>query len=295
MPHDRSPLMSLSTTALFCCLDDFAKTFEQWERHELIPGNRKRNRPGKLTLGEMLFIMVLFHLSPFKDFKNFRHYGIEQKYRDYFGELPSYGRFVALMPRLFAPFCLLVHTMRGEKTGLYIADSTKLAVCRNPRISRNRVFEGLAARGKSTMGWFYGFKLHVVMNNKGELMAINITPGNEEDRAALARMVDGLKGKLFGDKGYISKDLFARLWKQGLQLITGIRKNMKNYLMPMLDKLLLRKRFIIETLFDKLKSEMGLEHSRHRSPVNAFVHILSCLSAYILGKTKIRMPNVSYP
>ena len=88
---------------------------------------------------------------------------------------------------------------------------------------------------------------------------------------------------------------FKRLWKQGLQLITGIRKNMKNYLMPMLDKLLLRKRFIIETLFDKLKSEMGLEHSRHRSPVNAFVHILSCLSAYILGKTKIKMSNVSYP
>ena len=298
--------MSLSTTALFCCLDDFAKTFEDWERHHLIPTGRKRRRSGKLSLGEMLFIMVLFHLSPFRDLprrrllvsfanKHFWRYGIEDKYRDCFGDLPAYERFVALIPRLFMPFCLLLHSLRGQKTGLYIADSTKLAVCHNSRISRNRVFRGLAERGKSTIGWFYGFKLHVVMNNKGELMAIRITPGNVDDRAALKTMVTGLQGKIFADKGYISKDLFARLWKQGLHLITGIRRNMKNYLMPMLDKLLLRKRFIIETLFDKLKSHIGLEHSRHRSPTNAFVHILSCLAAYTLGKTKIKMTAVSYP
>ena len=302
--------MSLSTTALFCCLDDFAKTFEDWERHHLIPTGRKRHRPGKLSLGEMLFIMTLFHLSPFRDLprrrllvsfanKHFWRYGIEDKYRSCFGALPSYERFVALIPclpfGLFMPFCLLLHSLRGEKTDLYIADSTKLAVCHNSRISRNRVFKGLAERGKSTMGWFYGFKLHVVMNNRGELMAIRITPGNMDDRVALKTMATGLQGKLLGDKGYISKELFARLWKQGLQLITGIRRNMKNYLMPLLDKILLRKRFIIETLFDKLKSDMGLEHSRHRSPTNAFVHILSCLAAYSLGKTKIRMTAISCP
>ncbi len=146
--------MSLSTTALFCCLDDFAKTFEDWERHQLIPTGRRRHRSGKLSLGEMLFIMTLFHLSPFRDFKHFWRYGIQDKYRDCFGDLPSYERFVALIPRLFMPFCLLLHSLRGEKTGLYIADSTKLAVCHNSRISRNRVsgvFRGLAARGK-TMG-----------------------------------------------------------------------------------------------------------------------------------------------
>lgn len=287
--------MSLSTTALYCCLADFAETFEDWERHRLIPTTRKRRREGKLSLGEMLFIMVLFHLSPFKDFKHFWIHGVEQKYRGCFGDLPSYARFVALMPRLFTPFCILIHSLSGEETGIYIADSTKLAVCANPRISRNRTFKGLAARGRSTMGWFFGFKLHVVMNHKGELMAVKITPGNTDDRRPLEDMVADLQGKLLADKGYISRDLFTRLWQKGLHLITGIRRNMTNYLMPILDKLLLRKRFIVETLFDKLKSEMGLEHTRHRSPTNAFVHILSCLVAYTLGKTKIRMKDIAYP
>ena len=287
--------MTLSTIALFCCLDDFAKSFEQLEKHRLIPTGRQRHRSGKLSLGEMLFIMVLFHLSPFKHFKCFWHYGVEQKYRIWFGQLPSYARFVSLMPRLFIPLCVLLHSLRGEETGIYIADSTKLAVCHNARISRNKVFKGLATRGRSTMGWFYGFKLHLVINHKGEIMAVKITKANTDDRHPLVAMVAGLKGKLLADKGYISKDLFARLWRQGLHLLTGIRKNMKNHLMPMLDKLLLRKRFIIETLFDKLKSEMGLEHTRHRSPTNAFVHILSCLAAYMLGKQKVKITPVTYP
>lgn len=286
--------MSLSTTALFCCLDDFARLFEDWERHRLIPTGGKRRRRGKLTLGEMLFIMVLFHLSPFKDFKHFWLHGVEQKYRDCFGELPSYARFVALMPRLFAPFCVLMQALQGEETGVYIADSSKLAVCANARIGRNRVFDGLARRGRSTMGWFFGFKLHLVINHKGEIMAVKITPGNTDDRVPLKSMVGGLEGKLLADKGYISNKLFAELWQQGLHLITGIRRNMRNHLMPLIDKRLLRKRFIVETLLDKLKSEMGLEHTRHRSPTNAFVHVLSCLAAYTLGKAKPKI-TVPYP
>ncbi|MYG63943.1 MAG: hypothetical protein F4158_05135 [Synechococcus sp. SB0675_bin_7] len=86
-----------------------------------------------------------------------------------------------------------------------------------------------------------------------------------------------------------------RLWQRGLHLVTGIRRNMKNYLMPLLDKVLLGKRFIMETLFDKLKSTMGLEHTRHRSPVNALVHILSCLAATTLAQPKIKMGKVHIP
>ena len=287
--------MSVSTTALFCCLDDFAQTYEEWERHNLIPSERKRRRPGKLSLGESLYIMVLFHLSPFKDFKHFWIYGVEQKYRDCFGDLPSYGRFVSLMPRLMMPLCVLIQCFSGEQTGIYFVDSTKLSVCNNARNNRNKVFKGRAQRGRSTMGWFFGFKLHMVINNKGEVMAIKVTAGNVDDRSPLKAMLNDLQGKVFGDKGYISKPMFQELWQQGVQLITGTRKNMKNYLMPILDKILLRKRFIIETVFDKLKTSMGLEHSRHRSPANAFVHILSCVAAYMLGKTKVKMGPITVP
>ena len=288
--------MSLSITSPFCCLDDFARIYEDWERQRLIPTARhRRRRSGKLVLSEMLFIMVLFHLSPFKDFKHFWIHGVEQKHRSCFRLLPSYGRFAALMPRLFIPFCILMHSLRGERTGIYIADSTRLAVCGPLRISRNRVFEGLARRGRTAAGWFHGFKLHVVINHKGEVMAVRITPGNTDDRSVLDAMTAGLQGRILADKGYISRKLFAALWRRGLKLITGIRRNMRNHLMPLLDKLLLRKRFIIETPFDKLKSQMGLEHTRHRSPVNAFVHILSCLVAYTLGKAKVKMNDVAYP
>ena len=145
------------------------------------------------------------------------------------------------------------------------------------------------------MGWFFGFKLHLLINHQGEIRAFKITSGNVDDRQPLEPMVSALRGKVFADKGYISKSLMKRLWQRGLHLLTGIRRNMKNYLLPLLDRLLLRKPCIIETLFAKLKVGMGLEHSRHRSPTNALVHILSCLAAYTLAQPKVRMGTVPIP
>ena len=144
------------------------------------------------------------------------------------------------------------------------------------------------------MGWFYGLKLHFVINHKGQIMALKITPGNTADSTVLDQMTKHLTGKLYADKGYISHELFKTLWQRGLHLITGIRRNMRNYLMPMADKIMLRKRFIIETVLDTLKSEMGLEHSRHRSPVNAMVHVLSCLVAYAFRTRKPSISRVSH-
>ena len=95
--------MSLSITAIFCCLDDFAKTFEDWERHHLLPTGRKRRRSGKLCLSEMLFIMVLFHLSPFKDFKHFWNYGVEQKYPRLFRRNPVIRAFRIAHATAFHP------------------------------------------------------------------------------------------------------------------------------------------------------------------------------------------------
>jgi IS5 family transposase len=195
------------------------------------------------------------------------------------------------MPRLFAPLMVRLHGLSGEETGIYCADSTKLAVCHNRRISRHRAFDGLAARGRTSRGWFYGLKRPFVINHKGEIMALKTTPGNTADSAVLNDITKRLTGKLYADKGYIGQELFKQLWQRGLHVITGLRRNRKNYLLPLADKIMLRKRFMIETVLDTLKSEMGLEHSRHRSPVNAMVHVLSCLAAYAFrpGKPTISM------
>jgi Transposase DDE domain len=285
--------MAIDITALYCCLDDFCKVLADWEAHRLIPSPMTRQRSGKRSRPEMLLIMVLFHLSPYKNFKTFYLYGIGHQHRAGFGALPHYDRFVSLMPRLFVPLMVLLHSLSGEQTGIYFADSTKLAVCHNRRIDRHRVFDGLAARGKTSMGWFFGLKLHFVINHKGQIMALRITPGHTADSTVLDAITQHLGGKLYADKGYIGHELFSKLWQRGLHLITGIRRNMRNHLMPLTDKLMLRRRFVIETVLDILKCEMGLEHSRHRSAINAMVHILSCLVAYAYrpGKPSISLTH----
>src|SRR5918911_4011308 len=189
--------MAIDIAALYCCLDDFCKVLADWEAHRLIPSEQARRRIGKLSRSEMLFIIVLFHLSPYKNFKVFYLYGIGHQHRACFGDLPHYDRFVSLMPRLFVPLMVLLHSAISAQTGLYCADSTKLAVCHTRRIDRHRVFDGLAARGKTSMGWFYGLKLHVVINHKGQVMALKITQGNRADSTVLDAMTQHLGGKLY--------------------------------------------------------------------------------------------------
>lgn len=281
--------MTYNITALFCCLDDFCNMYEEWVKHRLIETGQQRHRPCRLALSERLLIMIIFHFSPCKNFKYFYTQFLRYKHGNDFSALLSYSRFVQLMPRLFLPLALLLHALTGEETGIYIADATSLPVCHPRRISRHRVFKQFAKRGKTTMGWFYGFKLHVVINDRGEIMAVRITPGNTDDRQPLDSMTCGLKGWLFADKGYISKKHFLQLYRRGLKLITGIRRNMKNHLMPLIEKLLLRKRFLIETVFDRLKTEMNLSHTRHRSVMNFCVNLLSCLAAYQLKRRKPSM------
>jgi len=265
---------------LFCSIDDFWKTFKsEWDSHLIENQPCKRGPEAELTTSEMMTIVVLFHQSGYRTFKHF-YMHVQQNLHQEFPRLISYSRFVNLMKKLFVPlFAYLLH-FKGAISGISFIDSTSIKICHNKRISRNRVFKGLAKLGKTTTGWFYGFKLHLVINDKGEILAFQLTPGNVADVNMLATLSSGLWGKLFGDKGYISSKLAEKLFTQGVQVITGLRAKMKQKLMPLMDKILLRKRSLIETVNDQLKNISQIEHSRHRSPANFLINLLSGLVAY---------------
>lgn len=279
----------MELVALFYLIDEFCKEFEpKWRKQRITSGAARRNKPCTMSLSEILTIIVHFHQSNHKTFKYYYLNYVCAQLRSDFPTLVSYNRFIELMSEMTTPMVtLLVSLLCSPSTANYI-DSTKLVVCHNRRIRRHKVFRGMAARGKSSMGWFYGFKLHLIVNEHGELVSFFITPGNVPDNnvETVVKLARTMTGKLFGDRGYISKDLFAALWKQDTQLITGIRRNMKNRLLPLMDKIMLRGRSIIETINDQLKNQEQIEHTRHRSPVNFGVNLFSGMIAYQLQPKK---------
>ena len=229
----------------------------------------------------MMTIVILFQQSHYRTFKAYYTEYVQRHLQSEFPTLVSYQRFIELMPTLLVPLVACLHTQLGQCTGVSFIDSTKLCVCHNARIPQHRVFDGIAARGKTSVGWFYGFKLHQVVNDEGELLAFCLTPGKIDDRRPVPKLAKRLFGTLFGDKGYLSQPLAEQLLvTQGLRLITKLRKKMRNRLLLLSDKLLLRKRAIIETINDQLKNIGQIEHSRHRSPINFLVHLIAGLIAY---------------
>jgi transposase len=272
----------MSILELFCSVDDFWQQFApDWHHALLTSGQRKRLRPTQMHPSEMMTIMILFHQSHYRTFKAYYTEYVQRHLHSEFPTRLRSGRFVELMPTLLVPLVAYLHTQLGHCTGISFIDSTSLAVCHNARIHQHRVFAGRAARGKTSVGWFYGFKLHLVVNDQGELLAFCLTPGNVDDRHPVAKLVAGFIGKLFGDKGYLSQPWAQYLLvTQGLHLITKLRKKMRNRLLDWSDKLLLRKRAIIETINDQLKNICQIEHSRHRSPINFLVNLVAGLIAY---------------
>jgi hypothetical protein len=231
-------------------------------------------------------IVIYFHQSHYRDFKNYYRQYVTIHLENEFPNLVSYNRFVELMPSILLPLCFFIQCQPKTETGIYFADATPIKVCHVKRAASNRIFKKLAKKSKSTMGWFYGFKLHIVVNDKGELMAFKITKSTTDDRIPINDLTKFLIGKLIADKGYISQKLFDELYERGLKLITKIKKNMKNKLLPIFDKFLLRKRAIVESVFDQLKNISQIEHSRHRSTNNFMVNILAALAAYCLQPKK---------
>ena len=272
----------MSLLELFVDVDDFCQEFSPtWRRKLLTDGGLKRVRNGQLSLSEIMTIIIHFHQSRYRNFKSYYLDYVCKHLRSEFPNLVSYERFVILMPKSFGPLCAYLKSLYGRCSGFSFIDSTTLPVCDNHRIHLNKVFQSVAERGKGSMGWFYGLKLHLVINDRGEILACQITPGNIDDRKPVPDLCKGLFGKLIGDRGYISQTLFEQLFETfDVQLITKLRRNMKNQLMPIVDKLLLRKRSIIETVNDQLKNISQIAHTRHRSPINCFINILAGLIAY---------------
>ena len=273
-----------SLLEMFVHVDDFCQAFlPKLEQHLLSSGVVKRHRERSLSISEVMTILIHFHQSHYRNFKAYYCEHVLPHLRSEFPNLVSYTRFVDFIPSALLPLCAYFQqTCLGDCTGVSFIDSTSLDVCLNQRIASHKVFAGLAGRGKTSAGWFFGFKLHLVINDRGELLNVLLTPGNVDDRKPVPKLLHKLFGKVFGDKGYISRPLYELLRQTlGIQLVTKLRSNAKNRLpMSLMDRILLRKRAIIESVIDQLKNISQIEHSRHRSVTGFLVNLLCGLIAY---------------
>jgi hypothetical protein len=276
---------------IFYETDEFCKQFKKQFKGKLLSnGKNKRNRAFQLSLSEIMTIMICYHESGYKTFKDFYEKHVLIYMKADFHPLVSYNRFLELRQKSLAPMLMFLQ-LNGLRrcTGISYIDSFPLKACHVKRSYSHKTFKGFAQKGKTSVGWFYGFKLHVVINHLGEIVSFCITPGNVSDNNenVLTKLTKKVFGKLFGDRGYLTnEELFKKLYSKGVHLFTKIRKNMKNKLLSMQDKRLLRKRGIIESVGSLLKESESLEHTRHRSLSGFLAHVIATLVAYNFRKKK---------
>lgn len=285
---------------VFCDFDDFCNAVKpEWEAMLIDNGvQTSQSRHGPecgLHDSEIMTILVLYHTSRFKNFKTYYESFILGLLRACFPRAPCYERFLTLTKRVWVLLTFFLASRMGRHTDIYYIDSTPLPVCHNRRIGKHKVFEGLAARGKTTMGWFFGFKLHLVFNHQREIVALKLTPGNVSDIAVVPKLTKDLVGKLFGDKGYISQKLAEELLRRGLALMTRVRSNMKSLPVSFFDKALLNGRSIAETIIGHIKETSSLRLPKHRSVSNAFTHIIAAIIAYQINPLSPKPIKVNMP
>ena len=267
-------------TEIYCMADDFCKEFTLQQEKYMIKDMKTmhRNKPNRMSDAEIMIILILFHSGGFRCFKHYYKEYVCKHLKHLFPRQVSYNRFVELEKEVLLPMTIFIKkVLLGTCTGISFVDSTPLCVCRNQRILIHKTFEGLAERGRCSMGWFFGFKLHLIINDKGE----NFTPGNVDDWEPLeqGKFLKNIKGKLCADKVYIGQALFENLFLNGIH-------NMRNSLMSIADRILLRKRALIETANDELKNIAQIEYSRHRSFSNVIANSLSAIAAYCFFEKK---------
>jgi hypothetical protein len=272
-------------TRIFVDVDDFVKDLDLFSMKKQLLGDgvARRDRKTILTLSEMMTIYIGFHVSNHTNFKSYYKDFLSVHYKHLFPNLISYERFNQSQNRLFMPLMLYINNRcLGQCTGISYVDSTTLPVCHIKREKQHKVFKGIAQKSKSTMGWFFGFKIHLIINDKGEILSFCFSRANVDDRDTkiMAIMTKEVFGKLFGDRGYIDQKLAEYLWNDGVELIYKRRKNMKSMNLSDTDKILLRKRALIETVNDELKNICSIQHTRHRSLQGFLNNAISALIAY---------------
>lgn len=279
---------------IFVSVDDFCQVLDQYlDEHDL----EGPVFEGVMIPSEILTIVIFYHYSGYKCFQYYFENMVQQELRDFFPRQVSYKRFLTLIGRCQIHLFLFLkwQCAQSQLTGTYFVDSKKLPVCHNRRIHNHKVFKGMAQRGKTSTGWFFGFKIHLAINNLGEVMNFEFSTANITDNNSdlLRNLLKDLKGNCYGDKGYLTK-IFAEFFEQGLKIISKVRQNMKNKLMPLHERFWLAKRAVIESVFDILMTVFDIDHTRHRSPHNAFAHMLGALIAYgfMEEKPSVIIPNL---
>ncbi|MDE5583919.1 MAG: IS982 family transposase [Ruminococcus sp.] len=279
----------MKQTAIFYDADDFCKAYEDYCRDRLLIDKEEVVSRTRMSLSEIMTILIMYHLSGYRTFKWYYTKYVMVHQRKDFPDLVSYNRFVEIMQFALVPLILYTIKARsGKCSGISFVDSTLLKVCNNYRIHNHRVFSEYAKTGKSSMGWFYGFKLYLIINDKGEILSFCLTSGNVDDRneAVMESLTKEIFGKLFADRGYIFQKLFEKLLEKNITFVTRAKKNMKNNLMDLHDRLMLCKRAVIESVNDFLKNTCDIKHSRHRSVNNFIVNLIFALASYFFRHKK---------
>lgn len=273
-------LQDSALVALFCSVDDFCQVHLPLLDARSLPTKGKRKRARSLSHSEIITLLIAFQQSQFRCFKAFYLGFVCTYWRQSFPRLVSYNRFIEFVPSVLVLLVNYLQSLLGKCRGVSFLDSTALAVCHNRRIKAHKVFAESAKRGKTSVGWFFGFKIHLAINERGELIALAFTAGNVHDTQPVPALVRPLFGKVYADKGYLSEPLRKSLLEQGIELITKVRKNMKPRPLIPVDKFFLQKRALIETVIDQIKNIAQVEHTRHRANTGFLSNVLAALVAY---------------
>jgi hypothetical protein len=275
---------------IYCFVDDMIKALALSLRPLLskpgqgTPPTKKHN----LSIPELASLAIFRFFTGHRNWKDFyRH--LKTYHGKDFLSLPSYKNFLVAINGcagfamvLLSGF-LKLFRLRTPDDAVKFADSTKLRVCEIFRSLSHKVAKGVASKSKTHTGWFYGFRLHIVINGWLEILGIRITTATEDERRALASMWDDFLGMIVADAGYVGKEWAAKARAEGKILFAAVRANMKK-LMTEAQHRLLKERQKVEIVFATLKLRFGIETTLPRSVFGYFAHYLWALAAYQLKR-----------